>query len=140
MTEFNSVMSTFDPVIFNAFDRDKNEIYHTNVVLADLDRHVVCCLDAIPCAKQRHLIASKVAEAQKELIEISFDEMENFCGNVLCLANETNESVLLMSERARQSFKSTKWMEQYKHIASADLSTIESVGGGSARCMVAELF
>lgn len=140
MAEFNSVVTPFDAVVFNAFDRNKNEIYHTNVVLADLENHVVCCMDAIPCEKQRSFILNAVKEAEKDLIEISFDEMENFCGNVLCLSNHVGQSVVLMSERARQSFKQTKWMEQYHHIASADLTTIENVGGGSARCMVAELF
>ena len=66
--------------------------------------------------------------------------MEHFCGNVIMISNDKGESVVEMSECARQHFKQRDWMASYKHIASADLATIESVGGGSARCMVAELF
>jgi len=56
------------------------------------------------------------------------------------LSNKKGESVILMSQRALKSFKNTKWMEEYSHIVSVDLDTIETIGGGSARCMVAELF
>jgi len=66
--------------------------------------------------------------------------MNNFCGNIIQLSNHKGESVILMSERARRSYSNTEWMKSYNHIVSADLSTIESVGGGSARCMVAEIF
>ena len=66
--------------------------------------------------------------------------MNNFCGNVIQLTNENNESVVVMSDRALASYSDSKWMDKYDHIVNADLETIETVGGGSARCLIAELF
>ena len=66
--------------------------------------------------------------------------MNNFCGNIIQLSNHKGESVIVMSERARRSYSNVDWMKQYNHIVSADLTTIENIGGGSARCMVAEIF
>lgn len=140
MEEFDLFQKSYRAVPFIAEDRHKQNIYHTNVMLADLDRHLICCLDSITRKSDRELIIQTCRETGKELVEIGFTEMENFCGNIIQLGNDRGESVVLMSERARQSFRDSKWMDSYSHVVTADLSTIETVGGGSARCMVAELF
>ena len=104
--------------------------------------HLLFSLDSMtPSSKVKDTILSHIKS--KTLVPLSQDEIANFCGNVLMLTNEKAEPVLVMSERAKQSFSRKNWniiSEHYKSIVSADLTTIENIGGGSARCMIAELF
>jgi len=97
-------------------------------------------MDTIKEKEAQKQIETLCKQNGKELVNISFEEMGNFCGNILCLSNQKGESVVVMSERARQNFKNPKFMDSYEHIVSHDLKTIEELGGGSARCMLAEIF
>ena len=129
-------------VPFESFDANEEPIYHTDVMCSVLRDHVMLCLDSICKYKNCHnKILSHVGN--KQLLQISQEEVSNFCGNVLMLTNSNDEQVLVMSEQARQSY-SKKNMDQikssYKNIVSSDLTTISGVGGGSVRCMIAELF
>jgi hypothetical protein len=78
----------------------------------------------------------------KKLIDINYDEMNNMCGNMIMLLNKKGEYCIVMSERARKNLRkhNLKELEDHYKVISSDISMIEHIGGGSARCMIAELF
>lgn len=127
--------------IFDALDRAGKPIYHTNVVMCLGSTFAVICLECIP-EIHRSKVKSFLTETGKEIIAISLEQLENFAGNMLHINNEQGESLLVMSERAFQALTS----EQITHLSAharlvhSPLTTIENNGGGSARCMMAEVF
>jgi hypothetical protein len=131
----------FKVVPFHAFDRAQQPIYHTNVVMALSPTSVVICLDVIPKIEQENLLQS-FAQSKKEVIEISLQQLENFAGNMLCLTNTQNSNVLVMSLTAFDSLNVAQLNALKKHhqILTITIPTIEKIGGGSVRCMMAELF
>lgn len=127
-------------ITFISYDSNTSLIYHTNVLLSILEKHIVVCIDAID-KENRACIKNELAEDRK-LIEVSFQEMNNFCCNILNVASRSSESTIIMSERAYESFSKEnidELMNCYK-ILHVPINTIENVGGGSARCMIAELY
>ncbi len=124
--------------------RDKNEqvIYHTNVMMCVGDEFGIVCLEAIRDKKERLLVQSKLKLTHHEIIKISLDQMHHFCGNCLVLENLSGEKFLIMSDRAFRSFEKNQLetMQQFCTILHSDLNTLETFGGGGARCMIAELF
>lgn len=128
-------------VSFSAFDRAQQPIYHTNVVMALSPTSVVICLEVIPKKDQEYLLQS-FAKSKKEVIEISLQQLENFAGNMLCLRNTQNINVLVMSLTAFDSLNVAQLNALKKHhrILTIPIPTIEKIGGGSVRCMMAELF
>ncbi|MCD4678650.1 MAG: hypothetical protein K8S18_22085 [Desulfobacula sp.] len=129
-------------ILFDTISSSGNPIYHTNVMMSLGEKYAVICLECIPDKKQRgHVLAT--LNKSFDVMEITLKQMENhFCGNILEVRNQRNESFIVMSENARQGFTKTqkKFLEQYGKILSFDLSVIEKIGGGSARCMMAEIF
>ena len=85
---------------------------------------------------------SSLINSKKEVIEISFEQMKNFCANILEVRNSENNNYLIMSETAKKAFTNSqkKVLEQHCEIISSPINTIEQIGGGSARCMIAEIF
>lgn len=135
-------MVPYKGVTFESLDPSGNVVYHTNCVMAILDRHVVLCLASIRDEERRRQVVEEITEGKREIIDISYDEMMNMCGNMLMVRNQKGEHFVLMSERARKNLREEnlkKLIDNYT-IISSDLSIIETIGGGSARCMVAELF
>ena len=135
----------FNPVIFNSFQSlgDKRlPIYHTNVMMCVATDYVIICLDSIDDKKQRKNISNFIIESGKKLIEISEKQVESFAGNMLELINENGESILVMSKSAEDSLDESQRNTITKHsrIISCDINTIEVCGGGSTRCMMAEIF
>lgn len=130
----------YEPITFKAFDKNENEIYHTNVMMSMSDDLAIVCLDTVK--ENRHDFEIALRQSEKKLIEISLEQMENFCGNVLMLQNEIGKKFLVMSERAFQNFTSAQKsiITKYAEIIFSPLDTIETIGGGSARCMLAENF
>ncbi|MDO1447178.1 arginine deiminase-related protein [Rhodocytophaga aerolata] len=128
-------------VSFTATDEKGKQIYHTNVLMSIADRFAVVCLDTIADANERELVLQSLQESGKEIVEISIDQMKRFAGNMLQLKNKQGEAVLVMSTQAYRSLMpgQLKILEKYNHMFYSDLSTIESNGGGSARCMIAEV-
>lgn len=129
-------------VKFKAVDEDGLEIYHTNVLMSVGEQYAIICLDAIEDIEERHEVIEALETTEKVIISISFDQMNNFAGNMLELENHQGEKLLVMSERALQSLESEQVMQikQFAEIISIPLETIENNGGGSARCMIAEIF
>jgi len=135
----------FTPVIFNSFQSVGDQrlpIYHTNVMMCVATDYVIICLDSIDDKMQRENVSKFIIESGKKLIEISEKQVESFAGNMLELVNGNGDSVLVMSKSAEDSLNKNqiKTIIKYSRIISCDINTIEVCGGGSARCMMAEIF
>ena len=135
----------FTPVLFNSFQSVGDErlpIYHTNVMMCVTMSYVVICLDSIDDKKQRKNVCEFIKKSEKELINISENQVEKFAGNMLELLNDKGESVLVMSKSAENSLSENQknTITNYSKIISSDINTTELCGGGSARCMMAEIF
>jgi hypothetical protein len=128
-------------VSFTAVDEKGKQIYHTNVVMSVADNFAVICLDTITDAKERSLVLQTLKDTGKEVVEISIEQLKRFAGNMLQLKNKRGEAVLVMSTQAYRSLlpEQLRVLEKYNHMFYSDLYTIESNGGGSARCMIAEV-
>ena len=135
----------YTPVVFSAFQtvNDKREkIYHTNVMMCIGDTFAVVCLASIDDKKQRKSLINHLQDDGKKVIEISEDQVNHFAGNMLQLKGVEEASYLVMSQSALKSLRpaQVKLIESHTTILSCPLDTIESCGGGSARCMMAEVF
>ncbi len=134
----------YKPVVFHSFQTAGEErlpIYHTNVMMSVADKFVIICLDCIDDEKERQYIIDVIGSTNKEIIEISEEQMQQFAGNMLQLSAD-DKTLLVMSETAYKSLKTDQILkiEKYSEIVYSDLNTIETNGGGSARCMLAEVF
>lgn len=135
----------FTPVVFHSYQTVGTErlpIYHTNVMMCVADKFVVICLDCIDDELEREKVIETIKNSGKEIIEISEDQMQQFAGNMLQIQNKEGEKFLIMSETAYRSLVpgQVAAIEKYCEIIYSDLTTIEVNGGGSARCMLAEVF
>ncbi|UBZ07567.1 amidinotransferase [Salegentibacter mishustinae] len=134
----------FTPVIFNANQSvggKRKAIYHTNVMMCLAENFAVICLDTIDNAKERKNVLKHLKEDGKEVITITEEQMHEFAGNMLQVQGKNNK-FLVMSARAHGSLNQdqTAKIEKHCEILSSDLHVIETCGGGSARCMMAEVF
>ena len=135
----------FEPVVFHSYQTANNErlpIYHTNVMMCVADQFVVICLDCIDDETERVKVVNAIVNSGKEIIEISESQMQQFAGNMLQVQNYEGKKFLVMSQSAYQSLtpEQISNIEKYSEIIYSDLETIETNGGGSARCMLAEVF
>lgn len=135
----------YAPVIFEAFqtvDSDRKLIYHTNVMMCLGETFAVICSDCIDDRKERKMVLDNLKENGKEIILITEAQMNNFAGNMLEVRGANDKRYLVMSAAAHQSLTSIQIEQLKKHaeILSSSLDTIEACGGGSARCMMAEIF
>ena len=133
------------PVIFTAYqsvDGKRLPIYHTNVMMCLAEDFAVICLDTIDDKKERKQVVDHLRGDGKEIIAITEAQMHRFAGNMLQLLGRGGERVLVMSQAARDSLTPAQVaaIEKTSRIVSSPLDTIESCGGGSARCMLAEVF
>jgi len=131
----------YQPEVFLAVDASNNPIYHTNVMMCVADRYVVICLDSIPESFQREHVEATIHGTGKEIIPISLDQMNHFAGNMLQVQNAHDEKLLVMSSQAFGSLtaEQVEKLRSYNRIVHSSLMTIETNGGGSARCMMAEV-
>ena len=135
----------YAPVIFEAFqtvDSERKLIYHTNVMMCLGETFAVICSDCIDDKKERKMVLDNLKENGKEIILITEAQMNNFAGNMLEVRGANDKRYLVMSAAAHQSLspKQIEQLEQHAEILSSSLDTIEACGGGSARCMMAEIF
>ena len=133
------------PIIFEAFQTVNGErklIYHTNVMMCIADTFAVICADCIDDKKERKMVLDSLKSDGKEIILITEDQMNNFAGNMLELVGSDERRYLIMSNSAYKSLnkKQIAQLEEHITILSSSLDTIEACGGGSARCMMAEIF
>ena len=135
----------FTPIVFHSYQNAGDQrlpIYHTNVMMCVADQFVVICLDCIDDELEREKVQEVIKSSGKEIIEISEDQLQQFAGNMLQVQNSEGKKFLVMSQTAYQSLKPEQInsIEKYCEIIYSDLNTIEVNGGGSARCMLAEVF
>ncbi|MFV5702430.1 citrulline utilization hydrolase CtlX [Flavobacterium sp. XS2P12] len=135
----------YAPVIFEAFqtvDSERKLIYHTNVMMCLGETFAVICSDCIDDKKERKMVLDNLKENGKEIILITEAQMNNFVGNMLEVRGANEKRYLVMSAAAHQSLtpKQIEQLEKHAEILSSSLDTIEACGGGSARCMMAEIF
>ena len=135
----------YTPVIFTAnqtVDGKRLAIYHTNVMMCLAENFAVICLDTIDDKKERKNVVRHLKQDGKEIISITESQMHQFAGNMLQLKGDYDKRYLIMSEAAHKSLTKTQIASIEKHcsILSSSLETIETCGGGSARCMMAEVF
>ena len=134
----------YTPVIFRAFQKTDGElkpIYHTNVMMALGRTFAIVCLDTIEDKKERKNVLNHLKEDKKEIITISREQVDYYAGNMLEVKGKEH-SYLVMSQTAYESLtpQQIEAIERHTQILYSDLSTIEICGGGSARCMLAEVF
>ncbi|MCO6481100.1 MAG: amidinotransferase [Phaeodactylibacter sp.] len=132
----------YEKVAFIAVDANGQEIYHTNVMMALGESFVVVCLESVRAEGERNRLLKKFAETDKEVIEISLDQMMAFAGNMLQVRSQDGTPYLVMSEQAYKSLRpeQLEQIEKHSKILYSPLYVIEKYGGGSARCMMAEIF
>jgi len=135
----------FSPVIFEAYqtvDSERKLIYHTNVMMCIGETFAVICADCIDDKKERKMVLDSLKGDEKEVILITEDQVNNFAGNMLEVKGTDDRRYLVMSASAHQSLtkKQVAQLEEHVTILSSSLDTIEACGGGSARCMMAEIF
>lgn len=131
----------YQPVIFHAFDQQGQAIYHTNVMMCVADRYVVICLNSITDKDERQAVITSFFQTGKDIFDISFEQMNQFAGNMLEVFNRDGESLLIMSSSAYHSLSDQQiaTLQQFSRIIHSDIPTIEQNGGGSVRCMLAEV-
>jgi len=135
----------YTPVLFTAnqtVNGERKEIYHTNVMMCLAETFAVVCLASIDDKKERKNILKHLKEDGKEVIDITEDQVNNFAGNMLQVRGENDKLFLIMSQAAHKSLTKSQISRIEKHceILSSSLDIIEVCGGGSARCMMAEVF
>lgn len=132
----------YQPVIFSAYDQAGAAIYHTNVMMCVADRFVVICLESITDTVEKAEVRERIIQSGKQLIEISYAQMNRFAGNMLQVHNQQGKRFLVMSSQAYHSLtpEQIQILEAYQPLLHSDISTIETHGGGSVRCMMAEIF
>ncbi len=135
----------YTPVIFTAYQTVANQrkaIYHTNVMMCIAETFAVICLSCIDDKKERKNVIAHLKQDQKEIIDITEAQMKNFAGNMLQVRGYNDTRFLIMSQAAHNVLTNTqiKTLEKHTKLLSSSLQTIETCGGGSARCMMAEIF
>lgn len=128
-------------VAFRAADASGKAVYHTNVVMCIGDTFAVVCLAAITNPDERLMVRHELEGLHKRVIDISLEQMASFAGNMLMVLTEKGQKLLVMSTRAFQSLspRQVDLLDDYATLLQVDLAMIEGNGGGSARCMMAEI-
>jgi hypothetical protein len=141
LDEFCQTMG-YQKILFQAVDEQGQEIYHTNVMMALGEDFVVIGLDTIPNPQQRQQLLQTFEQTNKTVIPLTWPQLQAFAGNMLQVRNTAGDTFLLLSQQARDSLSSAQisTIEQHTTLLSSPIPTIETLGGGSVRCMIAEVF
>ncbi|AUC15672.1 amidinotransferase [Tenacibaculum sp. SZ-18] len=135
----------YTPVVFTAYqtvNRERKAIYHTNVMMCLAETFAVICLASIDDKKERKNVVKNLKDDGKEVIDITEAQVNNFAGNMLQVRGASDERFLVMSQAAYDCLTKDQInkIENHCRIISSSLDIIEGCGGGSARCMMAEVF
>lgn len=141
LADFCSRMN-YQPILFNAVDKNNNQIYHTNVMMAIGMQVAVVCLESIKDENDQKKVITQLTSNGKIIIDISLDQVAQFAGNMLEVKSRNGNPLMIMSTSAYNALTTNQEniISTYNKIITADLYTIEKIGGGSARCMIAEIF
>lgn len=132
----------YTPIAFEAVDSKGRPLYHTNVVMTVADRFVVICLHSIPDEQERESVIQTIERSGKTIIAIDLEQLNQFAGNLLQVENNKGEKFLIGSAQAFSCLRADQrdLLASFNTLLEVSIPTIESVGGGSARCMLAEIF
>jgi hypothetical protein len=140
---FNDHANTlgYTPILFNATDQSGRPVYHTNVLMGVQSSTAVICAEAID-PKDRQRILDRLASTSHQVIELTYQQMRAYCGNIIQLRGTDNQSVLLTSKSAWEAFTASQraLLGHANKVVNVSIPTIQAAGGGSVRCMVAEIF
>ena len=134
-------MLNFDPIIFDAIDEQKNAYYHTNVVLCIGTYFAIVCSESIP-ENDRNRVIELLSENGRSLLHITREQVSAFAGNLLELRNSSDETLIVLSSSAMNALDPSElaFLQQFGLLLPIDIPFIEQTGGGSVRCMMAEVF
>ncbi|KAF1025095.1 MAG: hypothetical protein GAK37_02954 [Pseudomonas sp.] len=129
-------------VVFDAIDRQGVPIYHTNVMMSVGRSLALVCLASLPCTLEREHLLRTLHACGKQVLDLGFDQLECFAGNMLEVRDGQGQALLVMSRTAWRSLKQgqRECIQAHARPLVVDIDTIERVGGGSARCMLAEIY
>ncbi len=141
LREFSKSMN-YTPITFTANDESGNPIYHTNVMMCIADKYAVICLASITEDFEKEYVVKALESSGKQIIDITYNQLNHFAGNMLQVANDKGDKFLVMSTQAYDSLDANQieTIESFNPIIHSEITTIETNGGGSARCMMAEVF
>ncbi|MCU1734753.1 MULTISPECIES: citrulline utilization hydrolase CtlX [unclassified Pseudomonas] len=127
--------------VFHAVDRHQSPIYHSNVMMSVGRNLSVVCLDALPEAAERRALEHSLRDTGKDILALNFDQLEGFAGNMLEVHDKQGQPLLVMSRSAWNSLSAEqrRQAERHSHPVVVNIDHIERIGGGSARCMLAEV-
>lgn len=131
----------YKPVCFHSYDRNGKEIYHTNVMMCVGDQFAIVCTESI-LENERSSVIGSLEDTGHEIVHITRDQMNSFAGNMLQISNQDAKKILVLSETAFSSLTDVQrnTLAQYNELLPIPIKTIETIGGGSVRCMIAEIF
>ncbi len=132
----------YKPVCFHSQDKEGQEIYHTNVMMCIGEKFAVICSDTIADERERENVLQSLTQTGHEIIEVTTDQMNHFAGNMLAIKTKDNKAILALSQSAFDSLTvaQRQAIGKFCELVPLAIPTIETIGGGSARCMIAELF
>ncbi|HQO30703.1 MAG TPA: arginine deiminase-related protein [Chitinophagales bacterium] len=142
LLEAHCAQLQYDAIAFDSTDRHGKAVYHTNVMLTIGDQFAVICLESIRNEQEKQMVVDSLTATGLEIVAISEAQMNCFAGNMLQVENAEGKTFLVMSQSAFDSLTSEQrtQLEQYTTLLPVAIPTIETIGGGSARCMLAEIF
>lgn len=132
----------YKPIYFTACDEAGQEIYHTNVMMCIAEKVLVICTESIVDKNERAQVLQSFEHTGYVIVDIGFAQMNNFAGNMLALQSNTGKSLLALSQTAYDCLMGVQkdTIEKYYELLPLAIPTIETIGGGSVRCMIAEIF
>lgn len=130
---------SYRPVVFDAIDETTKPIYHTNVMMSIAEKFAVICIDSIPGDEDQEKVLGTLADSGRKLVAISYEQMRAFAGNILEVKTKSGENMVLMSDTALNSLLPGQLnaITQFSEVLPVSIPTIERIGGGGVRCMVA---
>lgn len=131
----------YKPICFQAVDRHRHPIYHTNVMMSVGHDYIWYCRESIMEGQQKEALEHEIASSEKKVIEVKQAQLYDFAGNIIELWNDKEQAFMVMSESAFESLKPDQRaaLEENHQMIAAPLTTIERTGGGSARCMIGDI-
>lgn len=132
----------YKAMLFHSKDEHKTDVYHTNVIMHLGDGYAVICMESIPDETERIALSQLLISTGHEIIPITFEQVRKYAGNMLQVQNKSGKKFTILSRSAYMSLTSEqkKIFNYHTTLLPIDINTIETVGGGSVRCMMAEIF
>jgi hypothetical protein len=131
----------YKPVYFSAHDKKGKDIYHTNVIMCIGEGFAIVCADCI-VKEDKDIVIDSLTNINRDIMAITFEQMERFAGNMLALKTNHKRNILVLSQTAFDSLSDSQKdsLNRYSELIPMSINTIETIGGGSARCMIGEVF